>query len=69
MILAGYHAFGNVLDFYRRCRAAGLPNETECERQERLLGGWLQELVQPLADNPALTATGRGLVDPLRERL
>jgi HEXXH motif-containing protein len=69
MILAGYHAFGNVLDFYRRCTAAGFPNEVECARQEELLGGWLQELVQPLAGNPALTDTGRGLVEPLREIL
>ncbi len=69
MILAGYHAFGNVLDFYRRCAAAGLENQKECARQEELLGGWLDELVKPLADNPALTATGRGLVEPLRELL
>jgi len=69
LILAAYHAFGNVLEFYRMCARAGFDNQAECARQEQLLGGWLRELEGPLDDNPSLTATGRGLFEPLRERL
>jgi len=64
-IVAAFHAFGNVLLFYRTCREAGLANGAECLRQERLLGGWMDDLVPPIQDNPALTATGNALCRPL----
>lgn len=64
-IVAAFHAFGNVLLFYRWCREAGLANRAECERQERLLGSWMADLVPPVRDNPALTRTGNALCRPL----
>jgi HEXXH motif-containing protein len=69
MILAAYHAFANVLLFYRGCARTGLADQVECERQELLLGDWLEQLERPLLGNPSLTACGHGLFDPLHERV
>jgi HEXXH motif-containing protein len=68
-IIAAFHAFGNVLLFYRWCRERGLPNAAECDRQEALLGGWMEHLVPPVVDNPAITDTGNALCQPLLEML
>lgn len=68
-IVAAFHAFGNVLLFYRWCRENGLANRKECDRQEALLGGWMRDLIPPVTDNPALTETGNALCKPLLERL
>lgn len=68
-IVAAFHAFGNVILFYRWCRERGLGNRAECERQEALLGGWMADLAPPVRDNPALTPVGRGLCDPLLREL
>jgi HEXXH motif-containing protein len=64
-IIAAFHAFGNVMRFYRRCAENGLPNQEECRRQEALLGRWMDHLVPPLRSNQALTGSGRGLCHPL----
>ncbi len=64
-IVAAFHAFGNVLLFYRWCREAGLANRQECDRQEALLSSWMNDLVPPVKDNPALTVTGNALCRPL----
>lgn len=68
-IVAAFHAFGNVLLFYRHCRAAGIANTGECDRQEALLGSWMNDLVPPVKDNPALTRTGNALCRPLLSAL
>ncbi len=68
-IVAAFHAFGNVILFYRHCRENGLGNQSECARQEALLGGWMDDFVPPIIDNPALTATGNGLCRPLLAEL
>jgi HEXXH motif-containing protein len=68
-IIAAFHAFGNVLLFYRRCAERGLPDQRECQRQEVLLGGWMENLVPPIRDNPAMTAVGNGLCRPLLREL
>lgn len=69
LIVAAYHAFANVLLFYRTCERNGLTDVRECRRQEQLLLPWMDELERPLLDNPALTDIGRALWLPLREQL
>jgi HEXXH motif-containing protein len=64
-IVAAFHAFGNVLLFYRWCREAGVAERAECDRQEALLGSWMEFLAPPVRDNPALTRTGNALCRPL----
>jgi len=64
-IVAAFHAFGNVLLFYRRCRERGMVNSPECDRQHALLSGWMRDLIPPITDNPALTKSGRALCEPL----
>jgi HEXXH motif-containing protein len=68
-IVAAVHAFGNVLLFYRWCKQRGLDARAECDRQERLLSSWFDDLVPPLVGNDALTTTGRALCLPLLEAL
>ena len=69
LILAAYHAFANVLIFYRTCRDTGVSDKRECDRQEKLLLPWLSQLEKPLIQNSALTAIGNALWQPLYERL
>jgi HEXXH motif-containing protein len=69
LIVAAYHAFANVLLFYRMCERNGLDNVQECRRQERILLPWMEQLERPLRDNPALTDIGRALWLPLRDQL
>jgi HEXXH motif-containing protein len=69
MIIAALHAFGNVQLFYRLCAARGLPNPAACERQERMLLGWLDALVPPTIDNLSMSPTGNALCKPLIKKL
>lgn len=69
LIMAAYHAFANVLLFYRVCRRNGLAEQRECDRQEGILLPWLNKLEAPLSGNPALTEIGRSLWLPLKLRL
>ena len=68
-IIAALHAFGNVQLFYRLCAARGLPNRAECERQEKIMQDWLDVLVPPTLDNPAMTASGNALCRPILRTL
>ena len=64
-----YHAFANVLIFYRECVAQGIDDDGWCERH---LERWTRDLgvlEEPLRSNPALTDIGRALCEPLIERL
>lgn len=69
-ILVAYHAFGNVLLFYRACRMRGYRDEdgyfTESERE---LVPQLEELEAGLRRTTGLTPLGRALWEPLAERL
>jgi len=69
LIMAAYHAFSNVLLFYRLCRRNGIAERRECDRQEGILRPWLEQLQAPLEGNPALTDIGRALWLPLRSQL
>lgn len=69
LILTAYHAFANVLIFYRLCRRGGIAEQSECDRQESILSPWLEQLEAPLHNNPALTDFGRALWLPLRAQL
>lgn len=69
LIMAAYHAFANVLLFYRLCRTRGIAEQRECDRQESILRPWLEKLEEPLRDNPALTDIGRALWEPLKSQL
>jgi HEXXH motif-containing protein len=68
-IVAAFHAFGNVLRFYRRCAESGHPNQRECQRQEQLLRGWMDHLVPPLRSSSALTEIGNAICRPLMQEL
>jgi HEXXH motif-containing protein len=68
-ILLAYHAFGNVLLFYRRCRSRGVGEPELCERQERAYEDCLATLRRPLETTRALTPLGRALFEPLAARL
>lgn len=69
LIMAAYHAFANVLLFYRVCRSHGIAEQRECSRQEAILVPWLEKLEEPLSGNPALTDIGRALWLPLKSQV
>jgi HEXXH motif-containing protein len=69
MILLAYHAFANVLLFYRSCRAAGPANREYLEVNELRLVPQLRQLEAPLRKTPALTELGRALFEPLAARI
>jgi HEXXH motif-containing protein len=65
MILLAYHAFANVVLYYRACRSRGmemLANLCEREQQVRQV---VAQLEQPLRQTTALTSLGRALWEPL----
>ncbi len=68
-ILIGYHAFANVLLFYRTLLRNGLAGHPYCGPIEARLTAELEALEQPLRDNQALTSIGLDLCQPLMERL
>lgn len=69
-ILFAYHAFANVVLYYRACRAAGIePRDGFYEREEPQLLPQLKELERPLRESPALTPLGRNLFEPLSTRI
>ena len=67
-ILLAYHAFANVLLFYRACRAAGLTNGYLEINEQRLIPQ-LRQLQAPLRSTGALTDIGAALFEPLAERI
>ena len=67
-ILVAYHAFANMLLFYRLCGAHRMPDDGYRAREAELVSQ-VEQLERPLRTNDALTDIGRGLRDPLMERL
>jgi HEXXH motif-containing protein len=68
-ILLAYHAFANLLLFYRACRDAGVGDGVLCSRMERSYEEGVAVLEAPLEKTRALTPLGRALFEPLAERL
>ncbi|WP_437730005.1 aKG-HExxH-type peptide beta-hydroxylase [Sorangium sp. So ce1335] len=68
-ILIGYHAFANMLLFYRTLLRSGLAEDPHCRALEARLTAEVEALERPLRDSPALTDIGRDLCQPLMERL
>jgi HEXXH motif-containing protein len=64
-----YHAFANVLIYYRECIAGGIDDDGWCARHLERWTADLGVLEEPLRRNPALTNIGRALCEPLFERL
>jgi HEXXH motif-containing protein len=69
-ILVAYHAFGNVLLFYRTCRMRGyLDEDGYCSESERELAPQLKQLEAALRGTTGLTPLGRALWEPLADRI
>jgi HEXXH motif-containing protein len=73
-IVAAYHAFGNVLLFYRNARALGMVPDQELRadafvHRERTLEAQLRQLEAPLQNSGALTELGNALWEPLHDAL
>lgn len=66
-ILLAYHAFANVLLFYRDCLASGIEDGGYCERNEQATIPQLEVLEKSLRTTKALTPLGRALYEPLAE--
>ncbi|HET6978969.1 MAG TPA: HEXXH motif-containing putative peptide modification protein [Pyrinomonadaceae bacterium] len=66
-ILLAYHAFANVMLFYRGVAECGLADSSSAKFQS-VLNDELRQLEQPLLDNDAILPIGRALVGPLIER-
>jgi HEXXH motif-containing protein len=64
-ILLAYHAFANVVLFYRQCREAGLDTGFE----EAAILPELAQLEAPLRQTTGLTALGRAFWEPLAESI
>lgn len=67
-ILLAYHAFANVLLFYRNLIAEGVEEE-QCAQAADAVQNQLRVLLAPLSRNSALTFVGRALFLPLSETL
>jgi hypothetical protein len=68
-ILFAYHAFSNVLLFYRLARANGLPGDEPGASSEQKLEEDLQTVEKALGTTKALTALGHALWEPLHDLL
>ena len=66
-ILFAYHAFGNVMLFYRGVAEGGLA-DSRFAKFQNVLNDELCQLEQPLLENDAILPIGRALVKPLIER-
>jgi HEXXH motif-containing protein len=64
-----YHAFANVLIYYRNCVAGGVDDDGWCVQHLERWNEDLRVLEEPLRNNPAMTDVGRALCDPLIEHL
>jgi len=69
MILLAYHAFANVLLFYRSCRQKHIRDSGYCRTNEAQLVPKLHVLEDTLASTNALTPLGEALWRPLAARL
>lgn len=68
-ILLAYHAFANVLLFYRAYGAEGRAHLASCRHNEAELLPQLEQLETALRKSPALTPAGRALWQPLARRI
>jgi len=68
-ILVAYHAFANVLLFYRLTKRYRVEDGGYCAREARKLVPQLRELELPLRSSRALTMTGHALWEPLARQL
>lgn len=68
-ITLAYHAFANIVFFYRLCQANNLADGGYCQRNEKILADQVYVLEQALHTSQALTAQGRALWEPLAWRL
>ena len=66
-ILLAYHAFANVMLFYRGVAECGLADSLLTNFQNKL-NDELRQLEQPLRESNAILPIGRALVEPLIER-
>lgn len=66
-ILFAYHAFANVMLFYRGVAECGLADSCFA-KFKNVLNDELRQLEQPLLENDAILPIGRALVEPLIER-
>lgn len=66
-ILLAYHAFANLVLFYRTCLASGIDDDGYCERNEQATIPQLEMLDEALCKTTALTPIGRALFEPLRD--
>jgi len=66
-ILLAYHAFANVMLFYRGVAECGLA-DSRFAKFQNVLNDELRQLEQPLLKNNAILPIGRVLVEPLIER-
>lgn len=66
-ILLAYHAFANVMLFYRGVAECGLA-DSRFAKFQNVLNDELRQLEQPLLENDAILPIGRALVEPLIER-
>src|SRR5947199_246194 len=64
-ILLGYHAFANVILFFRECREQGVETGVE----EGTILPELAQLEAPLRQTHGLTELGRAIWEPLAERI
>ena len=69
-ILIAFHAFANLVLFYRACLASGLIEGREvAEREIAFHLRHLGPMSRFLESSPGLSSGGRGLFEPLREEL
>lgn len=68
-ILIGYHAFANILLFYRALLRGGLAGDPYCTAMEARFSSEVETLERPLRDSQVLSATGLDLFQPLMEQL
>lgn len=68
-VLMAYHALANTLLFFNRIKQTGYDDRGYVDANEAFLREDIQTLAKPLRGNPALTEFGRGLFQPLDERI
>ena len=68
-ILMAYHAFANVLLYYRACRAVGAGFQDYFDENEESLVPELRQLESALRETRALTPAGHALWRPLSKRI
>jgi len=66
-ILLAYHAFANVMLFYRGVAECGLA-DSQSAKFQNVLNDELRQLERPLLKNDAILPLGRALVEPLIKR-